>query len=503
MSSPTEQSPETSVSVSSPAAAEHASVDSASSTRRVGALPNVTFETRLSDVRARSVSPRMHRTVSPSSLSVAQQRVRTAEQRALSALSSVGVIANQTQRTRAVAEAAIAEARSVREEVSSKISEVAKRANVSASSIAENLEGKMREVAAYTGAQTSHAVGDLQSKTREYVEGQRRDLEARIEQSRVEAQQTTDATKAAVDQLSTQLAQLVTQLAEGKPARSVDVATGQAHLTQGVDVRLQSQSLRIDTISDSIQRIERDSADNTKLLHELIVNMENLGDSIKYMKAEMAANWEQEETPMEMDGDRQYQGLQDELLAEVSQSFPHTTVNPSVTTPLSMPVPVSIPILTEASSSSLPEGADEQMRQKLDALRMPAEENPEKEQKDTSFRFDTPASMTLPYPGLDGHQRRITPIPMSIPEIPISTVISPGQGKQAFAATMQSLVNQDMESAQFDPDRKLTFEEEIEQRRKENEEAMSRWEKASVNVNAQKSVKNLEKGGIAEVSGSS
>ena len=31
------------------------------------------------------------------------------------------------------------------------------------------------------------------------------------------------------------------------------------------------------------------------------------------------------------------------------------------------------------------------------------------------FRLDTPASMTLPYPGLDGHKRRITPIPLSLP----------------------------------------------------------------------------------------
>ena len=81
---------------------------------------------------------------------------------------------------------------------------------------------------------------------------------------------------------------------------------------------------------------------------------------------------------------------------------------------------------------------------------------------------------------------------MSTPRIPISTVMSLGQGKQAFATTMQSLVNQDMGSAQFDPDQKLTFEEEVAQRRKENEEAMARWEKASVNVNTQKSVKNTK-----------
>ena len=41
----------------------------------------------------------------------------------------------------------------------------------------------------------------------------------------------------------------------------------------------------------------------------------------------------------------------------------------------------------------------------------------------TSFveRFSSPTSMTLPYPGLDGHQQRITPIPISIPEPPSKT----------------------------------------------------------------------------------
>ena len=43
---------------------------------------------------------------------------------------------------------------------------------------------------------------------------------------------------------------------------------------------------------------------------------------------------------------------------------------------------------------------------------------PEKEDTSTQFKFDTPASMTLPYPSLDGHQRRIMPIPISVPPPP-------------------------------------------------------------------------------------
>ena len=67
----------------------------------------------------------------------------------------------------------------------------------------------------------------------------------------------------------------------------MDVAIGHAQLSQDVNVRLQVQSQRIDTVTGSVQRIEKDSADNTKLLHDLLVNMENLGESFKNLKSEV------------------------------------------------------------------------------------------------------------------------------------------------------------------------------------------------------------------------
>ena len=96
------------------------------------------------------------------------------------------------------------------------------------------------------------------------------------------------------------------------------------------------QSIRIDTVSDSVQKIQTDTTDNTKLLHDMLVNMENLGESIKYLKAEMATEWVQEE-PMETGEEKEYQQMQDTLLQEVSSAFPvATAVNPSVTIPSSM-----------------------------------------------------------------------------------------------------------------------------------------------------------------------
>ena len=82
-----------------------------------------------------------------------------------------------------------------------------------------------------------------------------------------------------------------------------------------------------------------------------------------------------------------------------------------------MPLPVSNPILRIPSTSRPQEDSTEFGQRKLNELRKPVEVTTNPVIKD-SFNFDTPASMTLPYPGLDGHPRRITPIPISLPVSP-------------------------------------------------------------------------------------
>ena len=154
-----------SVTVSSPKATDATLEDTATSVLAEGAPPGVTvqwltntpnaaFEQRMGDVRARSVSPRPRRTISPSKLSVAQRRAQIAEQKAESAFLGVGVVADQTCYAQSVVEAAIAEARSVRDKVASRMEEVAKRSDVSVSNVADALTGKVQQVAAHFEAQT-------------------------------------------------------------------------------------------------------------------------------------------------------------------------------------------------------------------------------------------------------------------------------------------------------------------------------------------------------------
>ena len=265
----------------------------------------------------------------------------SAEEKAESAVSGVGMVADQTRYARSVAEAAIAEARSVRDEVTSRIAEVAQRSDVSASNIAEVLTGKVQQVAAQFEAHTSHAVGQVAQQLEQEVKAVATGAAATQEQST----RTAIETKAAVEQISTQLAQLATQMAEFQSARNADVAMGENQSLQDVDVRLQAQSQRIDTVSESVQKIERDSVDNTQLLHDLVTGMENLGESLKTLRSEVKA-WEEEEIPMETDEEKAYKEMQKSIIEEVSLSFPHVenAANASASIPFSMPaqIPVSV-----------------------------------------------------------------------------------------------------------------------------------------------------------------
>ena len=253
MSSPSANSPETSVVVSSPNAADSTREDSASSTRRFGLPPgvgvqyvsmppNATFESGRRSVRTRSVSPRPRRTISPSSLSVAQQRIRTAEQKADTAISGVEDVASWVEHARRVAEDAIASSRTVQADVQAKISEVVSQQVANVSGMAANIEGKIREMAAHSEAQASRAVADSQVQTREFVEAHRRDLEAKLTQNQAEARQTAQDAKEAFDELSTRLGAVATQLMQMNTEPRMDVATGKEQLSQEFDTRLQLHS---------------------------------------------------------------------------------------------------------------------------------------------------------------------------------------------------------------------------------------------------------------------
>ena len=165
--------------------------------------PNSAYAQRRSLTRGRSASPRPRRIASPIGVSVAQRRAQMAEQIAESAFSGVGQVAEETRRAREVAEAAIAEARSVHGAVESQVAALSARADESTTHAVEVLTEQVRQTAAETEARASQTVGTVVQQlekemtaaatsaaataevtTRTMVEGVRRDVQAQMDKNR-------------------------------------------------------------------------------------------------------------------------------------------------------------------------------------------------------------------------------------------------------------------------------------------------------------------------------
>ena len=118
-------------------------------------------------------------------------------------MSSVGRIAEETRCARGIAEAAIAEAKSMHGEVESKLALLAAQAEASTAHIADALSKHVSKVAADTEAKASHAIGTIaqqlekeieaavvsttamsDQQTRSVVEGLRTKIQAQMTQNR-------------------------------------------------------------------------------------------------------------------------------------------------------------------------------------------------------------------------------------------------------------------------------------------------------------------------------
>ena len=246
MSSPSGRSEETrsqdSVHTSSQFAARMALEDTALLVHHTGRLPgssstvtsrapNATFLRGMSAARARSASLGPRRSLSPLGLLVMQHCVRLAERIAAMAMSRVRCVEAETRCVCEIVEAPTAEARPLHDEVQSRVASLAASADASTLCTAEEIAGRVKEVVAYSDVQASRvavevmqrleseilAVASSTSATtditmRTAVEGVRRDIQAQLEQNRVDALRREEEAKHRVEQISTQLQQLAEQL---------------------------------------------------------------------------------------------------------------------------------------------------------------------------------------------------------------------------------------------------------------------------------------------------
>ena len=221
MSSPTARSEETrsqdSVHASLQFVADVALKDTASFVHQGGRLPgnsslttsrapNAVYSRGVAVARAHSVSWGPRWSPSPLGLSVVQRHARLAEQSAATSISGVGRVEAETRRVCELVEATLAEAKFVRGEVKSRIATLAAAADASTTRVVMEIAGQVEKVAAYSDVQVSRVtaevtqrleqeIGAAASSTvatakitmRTAVEGVRRDIQAQLDQNRVDA----------------------------------------------------------------------------------------------------------------------------------------------------------------------------------------------------------------------------------------------------------------------------------------------------------------------------
>ena len=123
--------------------------------------PNLADAQRRSLTRGRSASPRPRRIASPIGVSVALRHAQMAEQIAESAFSGVGQVVDATRCARKVAEATIAEARSMHGAVESRVAALSACADESTMHAVEVLTEQMQRTAVETKAKASRTVGTV------------------------------------------------------------------------------------------------------------------------------------------------------------------------------------------------------------------------------------------------------------------------------------------------------------------------------------------------------
>ena len=78
------------------------------------------------------------------------------------------------------------------------------------------------------------------------------------------------------------------------------------------------QSNRIDTISEVVEKSQKATGDNTEMLQNLLIGIENMVDNLKQFREEMEG-WKTIEL---QNAEREYEEAEQEMLTEASLSVP-------------------------------------------------------------------------------------------------------------------------------------------------------------------------------------
>ena len=77
------------------------------------------------------------------------------------------------------------------------------------------------------------------------------------------------------------------QLNQFKPASGSDVGNLQKKLTQEVTKKISASDKKVEELSEALEGQKKDIADNSGLLKDLLIGIENLEDNLKNINKEM------------------------------------------------------------------------------------------------------------------------------------------------------------------------------------------------------------------------
>ena len=98
------------------------------------------------------------------------------------------------------------------------------------------------------------------------VEGMHRDVQAQIEQNRVDAQHRDEDTQNTIQKNAAGLEHLTKQLNDFRPVNVEHVGDAQKQVAEQFEQRLNLQSTRIDAVTESVQKAQKATEDNAELL---------------------------------------------------------------------------------------------------------------------------------------------------------------------------------------------------------------------------------------------
>ena len=108
-----------------------------------------------------------------------------------------------------------------------------------------------------------------------------------LEQSRVDVLQKNEETKQTIGEIAAGLEELTKQLNAFKPTSAESVGDAQKQFFEQFNQRLPLQTNRMDVLSEFVEKQQKTREDNAKVLQNLLIGVENLGDNLKHIQKEM------------------------------------------------------------------------------------------------------------------------------------------------------------------------------------------------------------------------